>query len=170
MMGAMSDVSRPADPRSFDFRRAFHVGVRVHHLETAMAELGATMGITWCTVQERQQPVWTAEGGQITTPLRFTYSAEGPLHVELLEGQPGTIWDANAGAGIHHTGVWVSDVAGETERFLAAGWTLVAAQHAPDAGYGVMTYVQAPTAMIVELVSEAALPRFERWWAGAPSL
>ena len=85
---------------------AFHVGIRVVDLEQGMEDLGSDLGVTWCRVQERDQRLWTPEGGAITTRLRFTYSAEGPLHLELLQGQPGTIWDAGAGAGLHHTGVW----------------------------------------------------------------
>ena len=51
------------------------------------------LGITWCEPQQRQQPVWLPGQGPATLPLRFTYSAEGPQRVELLEGPPGSIWD-----------------------------------------------------------------------------
>ena len=100
---------------------AFHVGIRVVDLEAAMADLGPALGATWCQVQERDQRVWTPEGGARQTPLRFTYSAEGPVHLELLQGQPGTIWDAGDGAGLHHSGIWSDDVKGETDaQWLAA--------------------------------------------------
>ena len=71
----------------------FHVGVRVADLEAAMAELGDGLGITWASVVEGDQPVWTPADGAFTTPVRFTYSCEGPQHVELVQGAPGSPWD-----------------------------------------------------------------------------
>ena len=53
----------------------------------------------------------------------FTYSAEGPQHIELLEGEPGSIWDGRVTPGLHHIGVWSDDVAGETSRLVKEGWT-----------------------------------------------
>jgi hypothetical protein len=149
-----------------DLANAFHVGVRVTDLERAMTEMADGNGLTWCEVQERQQPLWTPDSGAIVTPLRFTYSAEGPLHIELLQGQPGTIWDAGDGAGLHHTGVWSDDVRAETLAILERGWTLVGAQCAPEDGFGIMSYVQSPGGFILELVDRRVLPRFEAWWAG----
>jgi hypothetical protein len=149
-----------------DLANAFHVGVRVHDLDAAMVELSDANGLTWCEVQERQQPLWMPELGAVVTPLRFTYSTAGPLHIELLQGERGTIWDAHAGTGLHHTGVWSGDVRGETLAMMEQGWTLVGAQSSPEDGFGVMSYVQSPAGFILELVDARALPRFESWWAG----
>ena len=131
-----------------------------------MAEMGADLGLTWCSVQERQQDVWTPTTGAVKVPLRFTYSAEGPQHLELLEGAPGTIWDGRKQPGIHHTGVWVDDVAAETNALLAKGWTLAAAGRSPEDGFGAFTYVVPPSGLIVELVWSAISPMFDRWFAG----
>lgn len=131
-----------------------------------MAEMGETLGLTWCSVQERDQDVWTPNTGSTKVPLRFTYSAEGPQHLELLEGAPGTIWDGRAQPGIHHSGVWVDDVAAETNALLARGWTLAAAGRSPEDGYGAFTYVVPPSGLIVELVWSAISPMFDRWFAG----
>ena len=149
-----------------DHTRTYHLGVRVPDIDAAMAEMGAALGLTWCSVQERQQSVWTPQDGTQTVPLRFTYSAQGPQHVELLEGAPGSIWDGRTAPGAHHSGVWVDDVAAETSRLVGLGWTLVAAQSPPEAGYGAFTYVAPPSGLIVELVWSAIEPMFQRWWAG----
>ena len=146
--------------------RCYHVGIRVPDIEKAMDELGESMGVTWCSIQEREQDCWTPEGGDRKIPLRFTYSAEGPQHLELLQGAPGTIWDGNDSPGIHHTGVWVDDVAAETNVLLAKGWTLAAAGRAPEQGYGSFTYVVPPSGLIVELVNAALEPMFTRWFVG----
>ena len=110
--------------------------------------------------------MWTPGGGLQTIPLKFTYSTQGPNHLELLEGAPGTIWDGREAPGAHHTGVWVDDVASSTAAMVAKGWTLVAAQRAPADGYGAFTYVRPPSGLIVELVSSAIAPMFQRWFEG----
>lgn len=151
-----------------DYGRCYHQGVRVPDLDAAMDELGPTLGVTWCAPQQRDQAVWLPDAGPTTLPLRFTYSAEGPQHIELLEGPAGSIWDGRVAPGLHHVGLWSDDVAGETEELLAAGWTLRLAQRAPDAGYGAFTYVQPPSGMLVELVWSALQPMFDRWFSGGP--
>jgi catechol 2,3-dioxygenase-like lactoylglutathione lyase family enzyme len=152
---------------SFDYQQAlFHTGVRVPDLEGAMAALGSSLSLTWAQVVERDQALWTPAGGQHTVPLRFTYSCAGPQHVELLQGAPGSLWDGADLPGVHHLGVWVDDVAAEVERLVAEGWTLAAAQQSPEDGYGVMAYVRSPGGVLLEPVSTAVRPRFERWWSG----
>lgn len=151
-----------------DYQRIYHTGIRVPDLDAAMAELGPALGVTWAAPHTADaQPVWTPEHGQRHERLRMTYSCEGPQHVELLEGEPGSAWDGREHPGVHHVGLWSDDVRGETERFVAAGWTVRLAQASPSEGYGAYTYVQPPgSAMLVELVTALALPRFEQWWAG----
>lgn len=144
----------------------FHVGIRVPDLEAAMAELADGLGMTWAPVVERRQPLWTPSGGSGVVSLRFTYSCAGPQHIELLEGEAGSIWDGDDRTGLHHQGIWVEDVAAETERRLAAGWTLELAGKPPEDGYGSMTYVRSPSGFLLEPVNVAARPRFEQWWAG----
>ena len=150
-----------------DYQRLFHVGIRVADIDAAMDEMGPTLGLTWATVQHNPaQRVWTPDGGAAEVPLTFVYSREGPQHVELLQGPVGTIWDGADDPGVHHVGLWVDDVAAETERCLAAGWRLAAAGAAPDDGYGGFTYVVPPSGPIVELVWSAIEPRFDAWWGG----
>ena len=153
---------------AFDFRRMYHSGVRVPDLRAAMDELGPQLGVTWAEpVFAEAQPVWTPEHGQQHVALAFTYSCEGPQHIELLQGAPGSVWDGSEHPGLHHVGVWSDDVVGDTRAFLDAGWTLALAMSSPDEGFGRFTYVQPPgSGLLVELVSSAVLPRFEKWWAG----
>jgi catechol 2,3-dioxygenase-like lactoylglutathione lyase family enzyme len=154
---------------SLDVQQAqFHVGVRVADLESSMAALSAGLGLRWAQVVEREQDVWTPEAGAHQVPLRFTYSCDGPQHVELLQGSPGSVWDGTTSPGIHHVGVWVDDIAAEVERLVGVGWTLEAAGRPPEDGYGPMAYVRAPDGTLLEPVSSDVRPRFERWWAGGP--
>jgi catechol 2,3-dioxygenase-like lactoylglutathione lyase family enzyme len=156
-----------------DYQDLFHVGIRVPDLDLAMDELGGSLGVTWSEVRENPaQTLWTPTDGLQDIHLRYTYSAEGPQHIELLQGAAGSFWDGNDRSGAHHVGVWVDDVDGETDRLIGAGWTLVGAQNDPDgdAGYGMFTYLQPPSGLIVELVTrQGALAFFEQWWAAALS-
>ncbi|MDE0320655.1 MAG: VOC family protein [Acidimicrobiales bacterium] len=150
-----------------DYQRLFHTGIRVPDLDAAMAEMGETLGVSWASVQHNAaQQVWTPQQGLQSVELTFTYSREGPQHLELLQGQSGTIWDGSDDPGVHHVGVWVDDVAAETERCLHAGWKVAAAAAPPDDGYGVFAYVVPPSGPIVELVWSAIEQRFESWWSG----
>jgi catechol 2,3-dioxygenase-like lactoylglutathione lyase family enzyme len=155
------------DTAIIDMGRIFHTGIRVPSVDDAMRELGATLGHTWATVQHSvNRAVWTPQHGLQHVELTFTYSAEGPVHLELLESPAGSPWHHGGQPGIHHLGVWSDDVPGDTERCIAAGWSIVAAATSPDDGYGSFTYVAPPSGLIVELVTVAALPRFDAWWAG----
>ncbi len=150
---------------AFD-QQFFHVGIRVADLETGMSELGASAGVTWASVQDRAMTVWVPGDGTVTLQLALTYSVEGPVHLELMSGPAGSIWDGSEQPGIHHFGYWADDVGAETERLMAQGWTLELAASPPDAGYGRFTYLRSPSGVLVEPVATSSKPRFERWWAG----
>jgi hypothetical protein len=149
-----------------DYQRIFHTGIRVPDLEQAMADLGPTLAVTWASTCEWEQPVWTPGDGARSFQLRFTYSIEGPQHVELLEGAPGSVWSAGESPGVHHVGVWVDDIVLESRRLIDSGWSVVAAAAAPEDGWGGFTYLAPPAGPIIELVDVRARPRFESWWSG----
>lgn len=149
-----------------DYQQVFHVGVRVADLDAAMAELGAGLGLTWAAPAELDQSVWTPRHGVGSARLRFTYSVEGPQHVELVEGQAGSLWDGRTTPGVHHSGVWVDDIPAEVARLGGLGWSLVASHLPPEEHFGGFAYLAPPTGMVVELVSSSIRPLFERWWTG----
>lgn len=151
---------------AIDYQRLYHTGIRVPDLDAAMAELGATLNVVWAEVRDMpEMGLWSPEQGVHSASLRFTYSCEGPQHVELLEASPGCIWDGRDDPGVHHVGVWVDDVQAEVEAALSDGWTCAAASAPPEDGYGPWAYLQPPSGMIVEVVSEAIKAHFEPWWA-----
>ena len=60
----------------------------------------------------------------------------------------------------------MEDVEEETNRLIRLGWKLLASGRSPEEGYAGMTYLAPVSGTIVELVTPAIKPRFERWWAG----
>ena len=151
-----------------DHSQFFHIGIRVTDLEAAMDQVGKHAGVTWASVQDRPMSVWVPGSGPTVLQLAVTYSIEGPVHLELLQGPAGSIWDGHDVPGAHHFGYWSDDVAADTESLLAAGWTLELAAAAPEDGYGRFTYVRSPSGYLAEPVSVDVKRRFERWWAGGP--
>jgi hypothetical protein len=144
----------------------FHVGIRVLDIEAEMRALSAAQNVEWASLQDRVMNIWTPTEGEIGVPVKITYSVQGPVHMELMAGAPGSIWDAADGPGPHHFGYWIDDVKAETERLLACRWTLVIAADSPANGYGRFTYMRSPGGLLVEPIAVASRPRFERWWAG----
>jgi len=152
-----------------DYSAVYHYGVRVPDLYQAMSELGQALDVSWCEPQDIDQRFWLPASGMTNIRLRFTYSRQGPQRVELLEGAPGSILDGREHPGLHHVGIWCDDIAAETERVVAQGWCVELGQRGPDRGYGSLVYVRPPTGgLLVELVSSALRPMFERWFAGGP--
>ena len=150
---------------TIDYQRIYHTGVRVPSLRAAMDEVGPRLNVTWAEVREREQQVWTPERGLHEVQLGYTYSCEGPQHVELLEGAEGSVWDGRESPGLHHVGIWSSDVSADAEQALRNGWTCAASHQSPDDGFGVFAYLVPPSGMIIEVVHEMAQPMFEQWWA-----
>lgn len=151
----------------FDYTaRMFHVGHLVHDIDAAIAGLGPSLGLEWTELVSRDdQRVWTPEQGQRRVRLKFAYSTQGPQHLELIEGLPGTPWFAGDLENLHHAGVW-ADVPALTEDLLRRGWTLVCSQVSPEEGYGSFAYVRSPSGFLLEPVAEANEERMNRWFAG----
>ena len=164
----MMDLSGAGLP-SFEWGEIFHVGIRVADLEVAQRELTRTAGVHWTTPARIPMKAWAAGQGYRKSELTISFSVEGPVHIELLHGSPGSYWDTSiGGAGLHHIGVWVDDVARANEELVRQGWVVELAGRAPEEGYGGFTYVRSPAGVLFEpeLSGAGARERFERWYAG----
>lgn len=150
----------------YDLANLFHIGILTPDINESMQELSRTMGVTWASMIDEMRVAWVPGTGRVEIPCKITYSVEGPVHLELIEGGAGSIWDGVASPGAHHFGVWSEDIVGEVERLQSAGWTLEVAGLAPDQGYGTFAYMRSPQGFLIEPVRATAKPRFERWWAG----
>ena len=150
-----------------DYRRVFHTGVLTDDLDGSMAFYSRTLGLEFAEPYEFDAlPLWTPERGLHKVRNRFTYSVEGPVHLELQGGTPGSFYDPALSRG-DHVGMWVTDLPSAVQGLERGGWRVIAAGAAPDDGYGVFTYLL-PTAggMAVELVADSMQPVFERWFRG----
>lgn len=151
-----------------DFQNIFHSGYLVSDLAAEMATLSDALGIRWAKpfVYEALN-IWTPDRGAHQIRLEVAYSADGPQHVEIQTGPPGSVYDPQRHSA-HHIGLWVEDVGAAAAPMLQQGWSVVVSALSPDQRLGTFAYLQPPReGMLVELVSKAAKPRFERWWGGA---
>lgn len=150
-----------------DYKRVFHTGVLTGDLDEAMAFYSRTLGMTFAEPYEFDAlPLWTPERGMHHVRNRFTYSIEGPVHLELQGGEAGSFYDPAASRG-DHVGLWVSDVPAAVASLVADGWEVIAAGAPPEEGYGMFTYLRPSNGgMAIELVSETLQPIFARWFRG----
>jgi catechol 2,3-dioxygenase-like lactoylglutathione lyase family enzyme len=150
-----------------DYGRAFHTGVLTPDLDAAIAFYSKTLGLTFAEPYEFDAlPIWTPDKGLHSVRNRFTYSIEGPMHLELQRGEPGSFYDPAPSRG-DHLGFWVADIPATVADLTANGWDVIAAGAAPEDGWGVFTYLRPDGGgMAIEIVSEDLQPVFAKWWRG----
>ncbi len=151
----------------FDLQRAFHIGVAVADLDLAMHRMGAELNLQWAPVRRFDPlPFWTPQQGLHEVSVSATYSRQGPLHLELVQGT-GTFYAPGGQTQARHVGVWVEDLPAEADRLVRAGWQVLAAGDAPASGYGAICYTCAPDgSLLVELVSTVLEPVISAWIRG----
>src|SRR5258708_1071722 len=117
----MTDLSGLGLP-ALDWGEVFHVGIRGADLDAAQQELTRSIGGRWTTPATSPMKGWAPGQGYRTYDLTISFTVEGPVHIELLHGSPGSYYDVrHGGAGLHHIGVWVDDVTKVNEDLVGQG-------------------------------------------------
>ena len=148
-----------------DLTSPFHVGVTVADIEEAMEFYAAGTGLTWHSLQSMDIEL-LVEGKVFQTSVRFTYSVQGPVQLELCEGPTGSFWDPGTYSGKYHVGYWTGDLPGDLEMLVAAGWTIRYTGLGPDGGPAGFAYLMAPDRQQIELVDVMLQAAFDNWYAG----
>jgi hypothetical protein len=149
----------------------FHTGFVVDDIHRGMEELGAAFDVAWAPLTEITMRLRTP-AGPIEPDMAFTYSVEGPHHIELLKAVPGTPWTVAASDGpvplrsAHHIGIWSDDVPGDSARLTETGAELVVTYDTGDGRVAGFAYHRLATGVLLELVDRRRQPEFERWFAG----
>ena len=129
----------------------FQVGFVVPDLEAAMKELGAALGVEMIGPQERDL------GGEGV--LRIAFARTPAPYLELIEGQPGSVWDSTGGPRIHHLGYWSDDMDADSARLEAAGMP-----REIDLGFARYHGPAAATGARIELISTEHRETFYGRW------
>ena len=145
----------------------YHVGYVVEQLEDAMARFSDAIGARW--VDHVVHARYLDRDGQVVdVDLHTSFTLDGPVHIELIEAAPGTIWALDVGPRIHHVGLWTDDVAAEAERLVGSGMPVVAGglDNADPAVPGYFSYHANPHGGHVELVHVDMKPGMHDWMRG----
>ncbi|MCL2583923.1 MAG: VOC family protein [Streptosporangiales bacterium] len=139
----------------------FHVGIVTGDLAASMDLLSAALGVTW-TAPGSGGAVFTGTDGSRQPQPVSCISREGPIHVDLIQGEPGSIWAAAGKPRVHHFAYWTGDLAGDIQRLTAEGWrlelTLPDAEGAPT----VFAYLIREDGFRLELIDEAGRDAYEK--------
>ena len=147
----------------------FQVGIIVQDIEASMKELSDAQGVQWGEVANRKYQQWE---------FKRVFSLQGPPFIELIEGPPGSPWDASKGSRIDHLQWWSKDMEADTKRMEKAGLSvdIDGVNNSPIVGEdgkkkpGIYRYFNAPkTGMRLELIDESqrAVHR-QRWGIDKP--
>lgn len=145
-----------APPAGLD---AYHVGVVVPDVRTAMEQYSAALGFRWSAVGDTTLDV-LVDGRPRQARIAATYSLEGPPYLELVEELSGGVWAAGA-LSLQHVGLWTDDLAGSIARLEGAGLP-GRVRHSPPPGQpALFSYHEGSPGLWWELVSTAFRPRLE---------
>lgn len=92
--------------------RYYHLGFVVQDVEAATRELSATLGVAWGPIRGGRLAEWE---------YRIVFSIDGPPFLELVEGPPGSPWDASAGSRFDHLGFWADQIDAEKQALIDRG-------------------------------------------------
>lgn len=139
----------------------FHVGLVVPDIEAAMHEIGANLAIGWAPPQHRTQKVRTEAGETRAEQIVFTYSSDGPPHIELIQPEPHSVWTITPPGGLHHIGAFTDDIGVPP----GVGLSLEFGGGHDEAAVG-FAYYTSPRGIRVELVDGSRRAQFAAWFGG----
>jgi hypothetical protein len=137
----------------------FQVGVLVEDIEAAREELGRALGLTFGEIVDRQNGEWL---------IRVCFALDGPPYLELIEGPPGSPWEAVGGSRIDHIGCWTPDIGAGKDHLAREGFAL----ELDGSTYGgKFSYHRGPkSGLRVELLESSGEAAFyERWGLEPPA-
>lgn len=90
----------------------YHLCFVVTDLEQATADLSRTVGVSWSPVRSGRLGEWD---------YRIVFSTGGPPFFEIIQGPPGSPWDATAGPRFDHLGYWSADLPRDQQHLSEQG-------------------------------------------------
>jgi hypothetical protein len=131
----------------------YHIGIATNDLDASARALTAALGLSWTDPNAGDTLMHDAGGRPQMQPVSRS-SREGPIHLDLIKGWPGTLWEAPAPV-IHHLAYRTDDLPGDVARLEAAGWRLEITMADADGRPSVFAYVVRGDGARLELVESA---------------
>jgi hypothetical protein len=138
----------------------YHVGIVTRRIEDAMDAVGAVFGCGWSDVREGAEPGLATPDGTVDRSTRVAHSLPGPLRFELLQGTPGSVWETDAVARLHHVAFWTEHFGRDVALLEGAGWTVEITFSDEDRRPYSFAYLRRPDAPRVELVDAVRRPGY----------
>jgi hypothetical protein len=130
----------------------YHVGIVVPDLPRAQRELTELLGVTWGPTMRLEQSEYRDEHGHdVVLPTALSYSVDAP-HLEVIQEQPGTVWECNQHSNLHHIGLWSDDLAGDSAALTGAACPMVLCGRAGDRAPLSFAYHRSDLGVRIEVV------------------
>ncbi|MBL7501709.1 VOC family protein [Frankia sp. CNm7] len=137
----------------------FHIGITTDDLGASMLALADALGVTWTTPTAGEGVFHTVDGVPQPRPISCV-SRQGPIHLDLIEGRPGTIWES-AGPRLHHFAYWTDDLATDVARLAAEGWRLEMTSPDAQGRPTLFAYLIREDGFRLELIDSAGRPHYQ---------
>jgi hypothetical protein len=131
----------------------FHIGITTDDLGASMRDLSRALGVTWTQPTAGEGLFHTVDGVPQPRPTSCI-SRQGPIHLDLIEGRPGTVWQTT-GTRLHHFAYWTDDLAGDVTRLEAGGWRLEMTKPDADGHPTLFAYLRRDDGFRLELIDVA---------------
>ncbi len=145
-------------PRDTDSPEVHHVAMVVSDLEEGMTIYSEALGLPWADAWSGPIPV-VFEGETQKPDISFTLSREGPPHLELIQSTAHEVWQPTAG--LHHIGIWTSDIELAVQNMSAGSFVVEVMSPTAD-----FAYLRTRDGARIELVNSRSQPDFARWLGG----
>lgn len=145
--------------------RLYHTGIIVDDLDAAMESWGGALGLHWAPPLTSTVPLRGPDGVK-GREVRFTYSLEGPHHLELLEQIDATPYlNVTGGRHVHHVGYFTDDLEAAAADLSARGFRMELSGVSEDGGIARATfhYSEQSPGMWIELVSHEIAAEIGNW-------
>ncbi|MBF6173728.1 VOC family protein [Nocardia blacklockiae] len=90
----------------------YHLCFVVQDIRRATEDLTRVLGVRWSPIRTGKLGEWE---------YSIVFSADGPPFFEVIQGDPGSPWDATDGSRFDHIGYWSEDVATDKHRLAERG-------------------------------------------------
>lgn len=136
-------------------RALYHVAIVVNDLDAAKQEYTNALGLSRGVEGDYPDVTLDDSRGRHVVRIRFAYSSEAPVRLELLQAVPDTILVPSGRGQLHHLGYWSQDVERDCGDLVAQGMTRLASlASVVEEGRTAAAYVSAANGGIIELVDE----------------
>lgn len=128
-----------------------------------MSQISTATGLTWHPPQDFALDI-NMGNERLQIDVKFTYSVEGPVQIEVAQGPAGTLWDPRVHGPNPHNGYWSKDLVAQIDTLTSGGFELLYSGAGDEPGPQGYAMLIAPSGMRVELIDESMRPLFEQWY------